>query len=104
MIIEFDTCLVDNSDWGRANLKEKTRHDSGREELHVLLQWEKTCICRKALHRQHIYCLAYEIEELGIYGKDYNISKIADYACFDLNQLRELDISKNAIKLLYSMG
>ena len=30
-------------------------------------------------------------------GMDYNISKIADYAPFNLNQLRELDISKNAM-------
>ena len=30
-------------------------------------------------------------------GMDYNISKIADYARFNLNQLRELDISNNAI-------
>ena len=30
-------------------------------------------------------------------GMDYNISKIADYAPFNLNQLRELDISNNAI-------
>ena len=63
---------------------------------------------RKALHRQHIYCLAsmrskYHYEFMGCNGllllnisHNYT-SKIADYAFFNLNQLGELDISKNAI-------
>ena len=61
MIIEFDTCFVDNFDLGgRANkLKEKMRHvwwkgkvtcpPSVGENLYLSL--------RKALHRQHIYYL-----------------------------------------------
>ena len=63
---------------------------------------------RKALHRQHIYCLAsmrlkYCYEFMGWDGLlllnilHNNISKIADYAFLNLNQLRELDISNNAI-------
>ena len=63
---------------------------------------------RKALHRQHSYCLAsmrlkYCYEFMGWDGLlllnilHNNISKIADYAFFNLNQLRELDISNNAI-------
>ena len=64
---------------------------------------------RKALHRQHIYCLAsmrskYYYEFMGWDGLlllnilHNNISKIADYAFFNLNQLRELgDISNNAL-------
>ena len=64
---------------------------------------------RKALHRQHIYCLAsmrskYCYEFMGWDGLlllnilHNSISKIADYAFFNLNQLRELgDISNNAI-------
>ena len=63
---------------------------------------------RKALHRQHIYCLAsmrlkYHYEFMGWDGLwllnilHNNISKIADYAFFNLNQLRDLDISNNAI-------
>ena len=63
---------------------------------------------RKALHRQHIYYLAsmrskYHYEFMGWDGLlllnilPNNISKIADYAVFNLNQLRELDISNNAI-------
>ena len=63
---------------------------------------------RKAFHRQHIYCLAsmrsnYHYEFMGWDGllliniSYNNISKIADYASFNLNQLRELDISNNAI-------
>ena len=82
----------------------------GREKLHVLLQWEKTCICPsgKAVNKQHIYCLAsmrskYHFEFMGWDGllllniSHNNISKIADYGFFNLNQLRELDISKNTI-------
>ena len=63
---------------------------------------------RKALCRQHIYCLAsvrlkYHYEFMGWDGllllnfSHSNISKIADYAFFNLNQLTELDISNNAI-------
>ena len=63
---------------------------------------------RKALHRQHIYCLAsmrlkYCYEFMGWDGLlllnilHNNISKIADYAFFNLNQVKELDISNNAI-------
>ena len=64
---------------------------------------------REALHRQHIYCLAsmrskYHYEFMGWDGPWFlntslnNISNIADYAFFNLNQLRELrDISNNAI-------
>ena len=63
---------------------------------------------RKALHRQHIYCLAsmrlkYHYAFMGWDGllllniSHNNISKIADYAFFNLNHLRELDISNNAI-------
>ena len=81
-----------------------------REKLHVLLQWEKNLylFLRKALHRQHIYHLAsmrskYLYEFMGWDGLlllnilHNNISKIADYAFFNLNQLKELDISNNAI-------
>ena len=61
---------------------------------------------RKALHRQHIYCLSsmrlkYCYEFMGWDGLlllnilHNNISKLADYAFFNLNQLRELDISNN---------
>ena len=70
------------------------------ENLYLLLS--------KALHRQHIYCLAsmrpkYCYEFMGWDGLllltilHNTISKIADYAFFNLNQLRELDISNNAI-------
>ena len=63
---------------------------------------------RKALHREHIYCLAsmgskYHYEFMGWDGlwllniSHNNISKIADYAFFNLNQLKELDIISNAI-------
>ena len=63
---------------------------------------------RKAFHRQHINCLTsvrskycYEFMEwnelLLLNILHNNISKIADYAFFNLNQLRELDISNNAI-------
>ena len=62
----------------------------------------------KALHRQHIYCLAsmrskYHFEFMGWDGlwllniSHNNISKIADYVFLNLNQFRELDISNNAI-------
>ena len=49
---------------------------------------------RKALHRQHIYCLAsMKLKNCAIMNLwerdfnilDYNISKIADYAHFKLN-------------------
>ena len=88
----------------------------GRERLHIFLQWEKTCICLSdrykfspALHRQHIYYLVsmrmkYCYEFMGWDGLlllnilHNNISKIADCAFFNLNQLRELgDIRNNAI-------
>ena len=64
---------------------------------------------RKALHGQHIYYLAsmrlkYHYEFMGWDGLllfnilHNSICKIADYAFFNLNQLRELgDISNNAI-------
>ena len=64
---------------------------------------------REALHRQHIYWLAsmrskYHYEFMGWDGLlllnilHSNSSKIADNAFFfNLNQLRELDISNNAI-------
>ena len=112
MIIEFNTCFVDNFDLGRANyLKEKMRHvwwkgkvthpPSVRENLYLSL--------RKSLHRQYIYYLVsmrlkYHYEFMGWDGLlllnilHNNISKIADYAFLNLNQLRELgDISNNAI-------
>ena len=78
-----------------------THPTSAGENLYLLL--------RKALHRQHIYYLVsmrlkYCYEFMGwdglllLYILHNNISKIADYAFFNLNQLRELgDISKNAI-------
>ena len=74
---------------------------STEENLYLLL--------RKALHRQHMYYLVsmrskYHYEFMGWDGLlllkilHNNISKIADYAFFNLNQLRELgDISNNAI-------
>ena len=77
-----------------------THPPSVGENLYLLL--------RKTLHRQHIYYLVsmrlkscYEF--MGWDGLlllnilHNNISKIADYAFFNLNQLRELDISKSAI-------
>ena len=77
-----------------------TRPPSAGENLYLSL--------RKALHSQHIYCLAsmrlkYHYEFMGCNGLlllnilQNNISKIADYAFFNLTQLRELDISNNAI-------
>ena len=81
--------------------KGKVRHPpSAGENLYLSI--------RKALHRQHIYCLAsmrskYHYEFMGWDGllllniSHNNICKIADYAFFNLNQLRELDISNNAI-------
>ena len=94
MLIEFDTSFVDNFDWGMANLlKEKMRHvwwkgkvthpPSVGENLYLSL--------RKALHRQHIYCLASMRlkNHYDLMGWDgllllnilhNNISKIADYA------------------------
>ena len=73
---------------------------------------------RQALHRQHIYCLAsvrskYHYEFIGWDGllllniSCNNIRKIADYAFLNLNQIRELDISNNAIvnfPVMYSRG
>ena len=66
---------------------------------------------RKAVHRQHIYWLAsmrlkYHYEFMGWDGLwslnilQNNISKIADYVFFYLNQIRELDIKNNAIVIL----
>ena len=77
-----------------------THPPSGGENLYQSL--------RKALHRQHIYCFAsvrlkHHYEFIGWDGLllldilHNNISKIADYAFFNLNQLRELDISNNTI-------
>ena len=71
-----------------------------REKLHVLLQWEKTCICPSGkLFTDNTY----RSEFMGWDGlwllniSHNNISKIAEYAFFNLNQLRQLDISNNAI-------
>ena len=80
----------------------------GREKLHILLQWEKTCICPSGkLFTDNTFTvwlqLKYRYEFMGWDGRlllnilHNNISKIADYAFFNLNQLRELYISKNAI-------
>ena len=75
----------------------------GREKLHVLLQWEKTCICLNnkykfspALHRQHIYLLVlmrlkYHYEFMGWDG-------LLLLNILHNNQLKELgDIGNNAI-------
>ena len=75
----------------------------GREKLHVLLQWEKTCICLSdrykfspALHRQQIYYLVsmrlkYHYEFMG-----WNGLLLLNILCN--NQLKELgDISNNVI-------
>ena len=88
MIIEFDTCFVDNFDWHR----------------------EKTCICPSGkLFTDNTFTtfssmrLKYHYEFMGwdelllLNISHNNISKIADYAFFNLNQLRELDISNNVI-------
>ena len=74
-----------------------------REKLHVLLQWEKTCICLSdiykffpTLHRQHIYYLVsirlkYHYESMGWDG-------LLLLNILHNNQLKELgDISNNAI-------
>ena len=75
----------------------------GREKLHILIQWEKTCICLSdrykfspALHRQLIYCLVsmrlkYHYEFMGWNG-------LSLMNILNNNQLKELgDISNNAI-------
>ena len=75
----------------------------GRVRLHILLQWEKTCICLSdrynfspALHRQHIYYLVsmrlkYHYEFMGWDGL-FLLNILHN------NQLKELgDISNNAI-------
>ena len=75
----------------------------GREKLHILVQWEKTCICLSnrykfspALHRQHIYYLVsmrlkYCYEFMGSDG-------LLLLNILHNNQLKELgDISNNAI-------
>ena len=76
---------------------------SGREKLHILLQWDKTCICLSdrykfspALHRQHIYYLVsmrlkYHYEFMGWDG-------LLLLNILHNNQLKELgDITNNAI-------
>ena len=89
---------------GHVRWKGKVIHPpSAGENLYLSL--------RKALHRQHIYCLAsmrlkYCYEFMGWDGLlllnilHNNISKIAEHAFFHLNQLKELDISNNAIVYL----
>ena len=83
--------------WWKGNI---THPPSAGENFYLSL--------RKALHRQHIYCLAsmrlkYHYGFMGWHGlwllniSHNNISKIAYYAFFNLNQLRELYISNNAI-------
>ena len=75
----------------------------GRGKLHVLLQWEKTCICHSdrykfspALQGQHIYYLVsmrlkYNYEFMGWDG-------LLLLNILHSNQLKELgDISNNAI-------
>ena len=77
----------------------------GREKLQILLQWEKTGICPSGkLFTDNIFTAWLQwdwgtIMNLwdGLWLLNIlhnNISKIADYAFFNLNQLRELDISK----------
>ena len=102
MIIEFDTCFVDNFDWCRANkLKEKMRHvwwkgkvthpPSVGENLYLPEQQFSP-----ALHRQHIYYLVsmrlkYCYEFMGWDGL-FLLNILHN------NQLTELgDISNNAI-------
>ena len=76
---------------------------SGTEKLHILLLWEKTCICLSnrykffpTLHRQHIYYLVsmrlkYHYEFIGWDG-------LSLLNILHNNQLKELgDISNNAI-------
>ena len=72
---------------------------NGREKLHVLLQCEKTTHLLLGFNEiKELYCYEFKgwdgLWLLNILHN--NISKIADYAFFDLNQLRELDISNNA--------
>ena len=75
----------------------------GREQIQVLLQQEKTCICLSdrnkfspALHRQHIYYLVsmrvkYHYEFMGCNG-------LLLLSILHNHQLKELgDISNNAI-------
>ena len=77
-----------------------THPPSVGENLYLLL--------RKALHRQHIYYLVsmrlkYHYEFMGWDGLLLlnilynNISKIADYVIFNLNQLRELGVISNNV-------
>ena len=76
---------------------------SGREKLHILLKWEKACICLSnrykfspTLHRQHIYYLVsirlkYHYEFMGSDG-------LLLLNILLNNQLKEFgDISNNAI-------
>ena len=68
----------------------------GREKLHILLQWEKTCICLSNRYRQLIYYLVsmrlkYHYEFMGWNG-------LLLLNIVHNNQLKELgDISNNAI-------
>ena len=75
----------------------------GREKLHILLEWEKTCICLSnrykfspTLHRQHIYYLVSMrlkyLYEFMIWDGPLVLNILHN------NQLKELgDISNNAI-------
>ena len=80
----------------------------GKSYTSSLSRGKLVSVTQESLHRQHIYCLAsmrlkYHYEFMGWDGlwllniSHNNISKIADYAFFNLNQLRELDISNNTI-------
>ena len=114
MIIEFDTCFVDTFDWDRSQLVKGENEAcmvEGKSYTSSLAGENLYLSLRKAVHRQHIYCLAsmrlkcyYEfmgLDGLLLLNILYNnISKIEDYTFFNLNQLRELDISNNAIVYL----
>ena len=75
----------------------------GREKLHVLLQWDKTCICPSGkLFTDNTYHYAFMgWDGLWLLNISHNnISQIGDYAFLNLNQLRELDIVKKQYLLL----
>ena len=75
----------------------------GSKKLHVLLQWEKTCICLSdrykfstALHRQHIYYLV--SMRLKSCYKFMGWNGLLLLNILHNNHLKELgDISNNAI-------
>ena len=75
----------------------------GREKLHILLLWVKLVSVPQESSSQttHLLLGFNDIKELYHYefmGWDgLWLLKIADYALFNLNQLRELNISNNAI-------